>query len=284
MALVLLGCGCECTTDTDPCNCSGECTMLFRFQGGTATLCGWQEFAGFISSPQRLYRTKTFLGSTSMKAWNHSDCSGTFTEYVLSAAGVDRYDASSCAYTQGAVGTGDIGSHTIPDLSGSSLSGLLSNFASSVAYPVLSATLRTFNFVNSLSALGCYLGLDPQGDMIYESLSEEDTEEDAVARVPQVWTPWSAIAACSSIGPRAGLTFSFSRAQVRVFAKGSPGTSVAKSITYLRAVYGSTALADYRTDTVDIAIGSDGTGYEDLDIPLAYGYTTCVGSCTAATS
>lgn len=280
MALVLLGCGCDCEAGVDPCNCSDGCTLLYRDQTGVATLCGFGEF--IVSSPPRYFRKKQILGQLYLKLWTRSDCTGVSTDSKVTFAGSNQYDRSTCVETKGLTATGDLGSNIVEDISSSTLPSSGANCVN-VQTNLTNATRRVA-FDNGFGGFTCAFGFDPQPDAAVVTLSDEDTEEDAVARVPLAWGPWGRGTGCSVITPRSGASLTFTRSQVRITAKGTPGSTVYKNVTYLRQIYGVGDLMEYRTDTVSISIGSDGTGYIDQDVPLANGYRTCVGSCKSAPS
>jgi hypothetical protein len=292
-------CGADCAAEYDPCGpVEPESCLQCRSKGsGYATFCGFIEFSddGFCHSPPRWYKTKSLSGSFAKKSWGNTACaenetpppyfevlnitenySGNCTK-AGSGAGCTTSSYASrlvSGYTREGV-TGE----TINDLSGSYPVTDLDLSYWSGDYSVSSCLSRTFT-ADGL----CYTGVTPgaircTGEAT-ESLSSEDTEDDARGRIDALsWSAWSTgcIAKREQRASEEGSqTFQYQPVQWRVYKAGLlPSTTYAFVVTYWRRAIGSSTWELYQTLELEAASDSEGLlATEATDVPNAEGYET----------
>lgn len=117
-----------------------------------------------------------------------------------------------------------------------------------------------------------------------ETLTNEDTEEDAIARLMsgQDWSPWGLTAGCANCccagrsQRTTGFTVSITESQFRITVHGSfPGQLFDLTYKFSRGPYGGTVVP-YQTILRTVSIGDDLKGTIEDDLPNVVGYTTCI--------
>jgi hypothetical protein len=288
MSATIPDCGCDCAPNQDPCApCGGAIgiTTLCRIQTGSATLCGNSEYTT-PSTPPKKYLKRELSGSMTVKSWNSGVCgvgalqAGTC---IVQLSGVNSFSptAGGCgSETIGATATteggGGGGPSTNPCSSIGNVFCALSCNGAEVT--TINKTRRTRKLTFVGGGTGCVGGCEVAGDEATEQLSDEDTEQTAMARSAAAWSDWQPLGfCCAGIELRtSGFTFGFQKAEQRITLSGPPGRLVNIDVPYSRVPYGSTGAAESFFDTYQIAIGPDGTSAPlELTIPNARGWSTC---------
>jgi hypothetical protein len=290
--LVVLPCNCKCAPSVDPCNCAGSCSVECSTISGTYTLCGWSEFTS-PSTPPKKYLNRTISGSISTNSYNpNNSCSANFDGVVTyTFGGFQNYSATDCSITTGGSTTCSpadghncphapicprCDSTPVPGIDG--LGCLCANLLPDTYTPT----------VHIISADGICHPTGPASSnrssgSAVDTLSNEDTEENAIARMPPPkWSDWSSAAlCCASMPPRTAFSGAVNRAKIRVKGKGTPGTLATASVKINRRVYGTGVFALFMTVPLQLNFDSSGNATSnEFEIPNQYGYETCYGSCS----
>lgn len=276
-------------SSTDPCCCPPpSCSLFWQVKGGTATLCGFSEFTT-PSSPPKKYRKNTANGTaTAIFTGGATGCSGgTPCGWTDTFSGTQAYDKTTCGVTGDTIGTrvGSCGNNT----SASTVN--LCDFYGPVGMSCSPARL----LLTMTNDGACHtVGSD---SVQYSSanatmtLSDEDTEDDAIARANAgigSWTPCTPFSEsdCSGFKVLRGAgTFSMSyrSAQVQYQASGTiQGALYETTINLQRRLQGtSNPFLDFATIT-DEFTGPSGSTYLSawFDIPTQSGYEVAANVCS----
>jgi hypothetical protein len=268
------------TTGTT-CACCGTLsavTLQCRTRGGTATLCGYSEWDTHASTPPKKYRTLTQGGAYTFVFYTDLTCTTRDmgkSNVVCTWAGTCTYNESNCALTQG--GTQDCGGG--PSTNCGNLGG---DFQPNSADTNTSATT-----VQAIVTGTCRIGGGSQGKYEaanqFATLSDEDTEQDAIDRLipdPDAWGGFLSPGAsgCTGTPPpcclarweerTSGFSFVYQEAQYRVTASGlNPSTSYNARVEIYRRTFGSGTYTLFQTLIVSGTTDGSGAFSEDGDVP-----------------
>jgi len=263
--------------DCGPIACSVEC----QWQAGTATLCGYPEYVP--SSPPKKYRKRTLSGIMVGNSWNSAGCSSLNCTSNYTFSGICSYDKTTCALTQNGqrVETGTCpGNGTYPQC----------DIGNPFANDVLVVTPTTRNFSNGgacYQLTGSQWFSRPSSPTAQEALSDEDTEDDAIARLGLGWggCPTGCIT-CTSFRPLRTpgvFSFSFRKVQARANLNGmTPGNSYTVTFKLMFRPYGTgIPWAFYGTVTVGFTATLVTGTTSWVDVPAVDGYEILVSGCSA---
>ena len=260
--------------------------MECRNKGGTATLCGFDEYV-VNPDPRALpkkYSTRALSGTIY----------ATMSEYACHApnpkvfrtiySGVVRY--TGCAITTH--GTSDQtwcwGSQGITPADS------IERYGEGLFQTDVTPTTITVQGMDTCASIQCSYGGSTSvwySGSASETLGDEDTEEAAEARANAApWGPWGCngdpYGCCLAFRQRrtAGFSFAFQRAQFRLgVTTGAPGKSYQIAVDIYRAAYGST-LPAVRVATVFYPVVSttpeEKEGWPTYEVPQLRGYVTTV--------
>jgi hypothetical protein len=190
-------------------------------EGKTATLCGFSEFTGFVSSPPKKYLIQDVSYSG---AWYFYEtggvCSGEVeTEFIYSGSCEHTYDPSTCSKSQTDEPAVVYNSYLLEDDGSGGCSSSLENTSTSNVCFSSSVTSGTPSSATSASKTQVNPTAPPSGGgtrTFVTSLSIEDTEEDALTReTATVGTT------CSSLYQLRTTSFSFTKRTVTYTATAS---------------------------------------------------------------
>lgn len=266
---------CPCAVDMDPCGCGASLKTEFRTRGGVAKLCGLPEYIT-PSLPPKKYRRETFSGQINRDLYydpnyasslNH--CSYYDRSETIKATGALIFSKSDCKSTD-----------TRSDFS-----------AGGWSCENLVQTRTRFSFVNKGGCCSPYFVGPAWGSQgsgaIVRTLSEEDTEYDAMARVKTSWSSWklwSAGTDCCSFIERRGagqFDFSFQKAELRITVKGAANFVVKVEVMLAQTPQGGGTTLIGR-ELYEVYCDGAGDASEVIEVPSHSGFTTCiVGVATA---
>jgi hypothetical protein len=309
MAFQIRRCDCDCGSQSDPCTpciaCSGlEC----RTRGGTATLCGFSEYAS-ASTPPKKYRTQTLSGQWRTCNNNAADAGCTNQQDLKDRevySGTYSYNGTTCATTNAQVanyyadGTDDQPcDDTMPFVSTSTPS---ASFAPSFlpAGKYVQTTTKTTNNWD-FNGVACYdlgggNGWRLQSGSVTAALTTEDTEADAITRLLAgaggTWGSWitSGAVGCTGTPPSCclaqrearttGFSFIYQESQFRVVKTGlTAGVTYGIQVKIYRRTYGSGSYALYQTLTVTATADGSGNATFSGDVTNDSGYES-YASCS----
>lgn len=297
-------CGC-CHEPPSPCLSLGTALLECRTRGGTGTLIGWLENAGFGSTPPRMYRNMQVRGSVCQIQFTNSNCSS-------ASQGTSGHNANlNCQYdkvTGALVNSGaDLVQSNAAPATGCSTTvstvttcpGSLSSFAAHPAFTYVNNATQTEE--NGTGACAPITGANPFGIATGTYgfyLSDEDLEADAISRLLAgaggTWTAWFTAGGASCLGAhpvcciasyeqRTTLTtFAYQPSQFRVTLTGlTASTAYHISVDILRSPRGAGTYTKIATHVY--AFTTDGSGHYQFsdDIPLKVGYDTTIDVTTA---
>ena len=240
-------------------------SLLWSYASATPTLCGWDEYAGYVSSPPRKYHYKVLSGTVTDKTYNYG-CSGTpnetcVTVYSGRVTPGGGYEPPRCDFLEQETGIKHL-SCTGLEYDGECRK--ISEFYEDMRDVTYTATTKTVVFNGFCHDWGNGTNWMATGTGI-ETLTEEDTEAMAEARARDAasWAAWSTTAPISKYQAR---TTGFSWSEVLVKLKGpdtgftaTPGWAYKLTIATQQRAYGSSdAWAD--ADPVVIPVVADSEG------------------------
>lgn len=284
------------TGHADACVCCGNlqaATLSCRIRGGTATLCGYSEYSGYASTPPKKYRRKTYSGVITSTA--RSGC-GTGTLIYCDEttySGYRLYDLSNCATSLTALQqyrTSDCFPNTCA-------LGSITNFTPPEDWSNFAGVTSTFSATvwsqdgngNCYATAACSAGFGIADGTRTQTLSDEDTNDDAIARLLAgsggTWGSWIVQGAtgCTGSPPScclaryqertSGFSFIYQESQFRVTASGlDPSTSYNARVEIYRRTYGSGSYALYQTMIVSDTTDGSGNFSADGDVPNDEGF------------
>ncbi len=154
------------------CNICPEFAVRHRTRSASLTKCGWPEFAGYESTPPKIYRTKTLAGSIDYRTFLGPDCEpldGCHSRAVQTFSGAMTYPRSTCEIPESA--HAHIESWAPCDTPGGEIDG----DASSIGSPTGNTSEAFSSTVHTISGLGCGEGSGPS---FYASGSQTETLSD----------------------------------------------------------------------------------------------------------
>jgi hypothetical protein len=259
--------------------------MSCRTRGGTASLCGFDEY--IASSPPKKYRTLTLSGQILGRGYFDGACANLNCYATDTFTGSCFYNQATCVLTQNGTRT----------RTGTCPTGTYSQCNIGSPYygdtEVLTPTTRTF-----VSDLACHVipggsFLRPSQPTAFETLSDEDTETDAIARLLAgaggTWSGWTVTgdgsggtclpASCclSRYQQRiVGFSFIYQEAQFQINQTGLLANTVYNvSIDLWRRSYGVGSFAFWKTIIVNGTTDNIGTLLIDQqDVPIDVGFET----------
>jgi len=279
----------------------GTVSILCRNRAGTATLCGFSEFTT-PSTPPKKYKTNTNSGKILICIHGEPDCTvaiGTTDSYDYDNAETWQYDVSNCT-----VNTSHYTHYVIdgPDLtcvwSNTGTPHVEVNGVGAIGDPeeihpgyTIFRSPTVYNYVPNTSYCQQIFpyNLSFSGEQ-FQTLSNEDTEEDAIERVfPDPDSGWSAFQSPEGEGCcttsrqlRAPDSFSLSFRQVefKVDGEGWAFNPTINVVVYRRLI-GSVDWENWQTLTYTPTVVGGGFSFID-SVPELVGYETYVsapGTC-----
>lgn len=257
-----------------------------REKSATGTLIGYSEFTS-ASTPPKKYLNKALAGTLTGHITNNADCTGPVCTGTRGFSGVCSYDPVTGVLTQGGLLEGATSFTDCANLGSPDTVCTVGDGNTEV----LTQTTREETYTNACcSGASCEHNLAPDRYRHYEgvateTLSNEDTEENAIARLLAAasWTSWasSSLAACnSSWAIRTGFTFAYIQAQGRI----NVTTGLSALTSYLiRVTISRTDLDTMETEesqVLEFLVETDGSGdiaYE-FDIPAERGFSTFISA------
>lgn len=256
-------------------------SLLCRSRGGTATLCGYDEYTS-PSTPPKKYRTRTLSGSL---AWCYEQNGGGFCNGVTTGgfridySGSCVYDASTCIPTVG--GSAHIfgfDTSCAPDGSDTPIVGCGVTGADPSVTVTLGQLTRTVTGTG-LCATDVYRKATGTAT---ETLSVEDTESAAINRLLSgaggVWSAYGASLTCGASWEQRTTSFSFLyfEGEFKGTAIGlTPNTDYRTFVDIFRRHYGSGSYTLFAT--MEISGTSDSSGNFEvgpIQVPNAKGFQT----------
>lgn len=277
----------------DPCCCPPpSCDLFWQVKSGSATLCGFSEFTT-PSTPPKKYKRIDFAGSASRQTYGTTGCSGSpNAAFSDTWSGFNLYDPTAgCALTT----TTGVQARVF------AFGGSNANFpATDISGGYAGGTGITQNFTRILSTLTSDLlchdisgtsVIDVSQMSVSETLSQEDTEDDAIGRANAgigAWTPCTPFSEsdCSAFKALRGagvFSLAYRSAQVQYQAGGTiMGAVYETTINLQRRAQGtSDPFLDFATIT-DEFVGPSGTTYLSswFDIPATSGFEVAANVCS----
>ncbi len=279
------------STTPNPCGCCGgeppdDCFSC-RTKGPTATLCGYPEFVPVdedsedvpCNTPGKIYRKASYSGALTICDYNTVGCSPDHLQKstIVTYSGACEKDVDDCSQISNASVAREVstvtcgGSGTVTTTSECPV---FSTEPDSVFTPVVTedCTVLTVDGTEECSNFGS-TSVFVSGEVVV-TLSEEDTEADAIVRLLAT-ASWSSYGSACVAGyqVRTGPSFSYTDVQWRVVKTGLlPSTSYDVDIEIWRRSYGVGSYVLYSTLT---ATGTtDGSGNLTItgDVPNDRGY------------
>lgn len=298
---------------------SATISVVCKTQGGTASLVGKREYVdadGVItlgvaaSSPPKKYRHLSISGGPfvyegSIGACGH--CGYEYSDAIFSGSCIYDQFTGTATDTTSALNHFD-GTSACSHTAGPSTRSGLSLPTDGVAYG--SADNQFANYVQSTTRVigkaaigfeGCRLCHDFSGTPGYcnasgeitFALSEEDTEEDAIARLEATFADWSTItggsvgSSCVANYSARTTGFDISYTKARVFVTGSGYFALWTYAIRFDVMRRASGTADpfLKVAEIDVELPADGTGAIDtyFDVPQERGFETYVTGGTVET-
>jgi hypothetical protein len=252
-------------------------------RSGSATLCGYSEFAS-PSAPPKKYLVKTFGGTGTVRKYQSGTCPGTGDllagTCILSFSGSNHYAPGPSACGSEIVGAsatvqgGGAGAPSVIPVT-SLINGCALRCSDGVE--LITTKTRQSRRWQIAGGAGCVDGCEAENDEHFEELSNEDTEDMAISRNLASWTEFQpSFSCCAGIQPRTtGFTFNFQSAELKIVVSGTPGRLVNIDVPFARSSYGTVPAAVSWVDTHQVSIGGGGTAELELTVPNARGFSTC---------
>ncbi len=270
--------------DVTPVNCceTVDCSLLFQYKESIATLCGYSEWTGFASVPPKKFLVLNQGGHFRFLQFTSLACSVSGgPDIVCNWSGVCSYNPAGCVLTAGGIqncGGGD--ASNCGNLGGDFTPGSPDTNTTSTN---LDAKVTGACRVGGPSGFGKYTEADQ-----YAHLSNEDTEDDAIARANAIigsWTTCSS-APCTAYKEARGagdFTLAYRNQQLRIYipSGGAVGINYEARINLRRRLYGTTdAFVDwaYIQDTFTGTGGTPHTG-PWYNMPVQSGYEVEANVC-----
>jgi len=286
------------------CCCDGgTCAIFCSTRGGMATLVGVNEFSDpahgiNVSIPPKKYRFSGLSGATYVYDSFTGSCpvpgdDGT-GRIRNTYSGFCRYDA-----TTGLVVTNSGNNHQVVEGCYGTEDANLSVACGSgpidqVRAPghVVSTTVKTWYGIGCASGV-CFisnLAYGDPGQIAMQTLGEEDTEADAIARIPGIDT-WGPYVSCATLAVccrtawqlrGAGqFTLEYVESRIKVQGASSPNTHISVKVDLSRKPYGTgIPYSLYQTLEDDPTTAPDGSFSVDFGVlPNDVGWETIAGNC-----
>jgi hypothetical protein len=279
------------TTGTS-CACCGTldaATLQCRTRGGTATLCGFDEYTD-ISTPPKKYRIKTMGGDLMSLRCQYSDasCSTPSQSDGTKREGTCEYNVSNCALVSSMT-------TTVYQNAGCPAATIIAtdntcvgSFGSVAGMTLTTARIQQTRTGDDVCNLVSGIYEKRTGTQI-QTLSEEDTEQDALDRLLAgaggTWDSWRSPGGtgCTGTPPpcclarweerTSGFSFVYQEAQYRVTASGlNPSTSYSARVEIYRRTFGSGTYTLFQTLIVSGTTDGSGAFSEDGDVPNEKGF------------
>lgn len=252
-----------------------------RTRGGTATLIGHSEFADAgASSPPKKYRIKTAAGTLEDCAYSTSSCGGSQSGAKYEYLGTCSYDALTGAVTNtlnfkqyNNAGVCPATTLTLDDAQACTWGDTtLASSSSCLMSVAVGKTLITREGTGTCCSFGSS-STRRTGSMTW-ALSDEDTENDAIARL-QAAASWSSWSAANSTSCKAsyeqrtsGFSFAYTEAAFRdTISIPSGQTGILKVGLYRRARGSSDPWVHYATEVFFLT--GDGSNQDTIEFTYA---------------
>jgi hypothetical protein len=238
-------CGC-CAPPSGPCFPGA---FSCRSKGGTATLCGFNEWTGFASVPPKKYKKLAQGGGYVFTNYTAAGCttlsgSGFFCNWT----GECFYTLPGCVETLNGIQNCGLGNvQNCGNLGGDFPPGSPDTITTSTLVQAIVTGACRFNGIT----WGKYTAANQ-----FAQLSDEDTDALAIARLmaDAVWSPFSdTIPACTAKWETrtTGFTIAYQEVEWQIFVAGlAPDTGFAVQMNYFRRVFGSGPFELFMTETV----------------------------------
>jgi hypothetical protein len=272
MATRIKPCGCsDCAGQVNACNCGIACGLICRSKTASANICGFSEFAD-ISNPPKKYRRLTNSGSIVDRTFMHdTNCGGSADDTLThnySGAGIVNKD--TCVIDCTSITEGTCGP------------------VNGTGFDTVTQTATT----STATGNGCFQNVGGRPSFSRDgvwtnTLTEEDTEDDAEARAIASMPTWTACSGCDCTSwrtDRSGTTtttFGFQHVQTKCQWTAIIGQSYHVTIRYGRRLLGSSGPFLDLGMTSEVTITADviAETTDWIDVPNGAGWETAVVSC-----
>lgn len=266
------------------CN-TAEC----RTRGGTATLCGFSEFVS-PSTPPKKYLTNAINEAFVWCTYGSNVCSGTAARFQLSMNGSAQYTAANCALATINYSTrNDTGVCGTPG--GSFTVTQRSRLVYDPAFMVLNTNTATLREVGPRPACynfsgGSHVTASGSGS---ETLSNEDTEADAITRLQAAssWSNWTAANTTSCAAwwqeRTSGFNIAYQEAEFRSTITIPNNVTGTVKVGVFRSVYGAGSFSLYSTSVFSVTGNGSNEDNISMNVPNERGYETYVTCLPAGT-
>ncbi len=294
------------TTDSE-CQCcliDTPAPFQCRTRGGTATICGTAEYTT-PSVPPKLYRTTTLAGGLYKCEWDGANCTGNAGNFCSNYAGQYLFDKNTCAQTNAQTETRNITPSAIcapppGPYSTSTPTGLpLTPDTFGLSSDQVLVTTRTV-LTWTYGSAGCLSPVANRtwGGSITSTLSDEDLESDAIARLLAggggTWSAWTTggdgsggtcipkVCCLARYEQRTTLfSFVYQEAQIRVTYSGlEPSKSYLVAVKIWRRSFGVDPYVLFQTLLLNATTDGSGNLSIDADIPNTVGFETYSASAS----
>jgi hypothetical protein len=277
---------CTCAKQIDACNCNNNtCSIECRSKSGTASLCGYLEYIS-PSDPPKVYRRQQPGGTTTFQFGTaFAGCSPVTETQVYTRSGAYQFDAHTCAETNTQIehessSTGFTADNVIPKEP-------VSLFAGFFFTETKAPTTRTFSPTPGCHGAGTGSPNSCSGDSML-TLSDEDTEDDAIARAaaPLSYTGCTCgTDSCSAfITDRTGsgsIVIGWRTVETRVLFTGlTTGQSYLATLGLSRRVLGTGGpFIDFGTMEISFTVDDPTHASAWQPVPNEAGWETIVSGC-----
>lgn len=291
MSATLVGCGCGCEPSLDPCLCAGVISIqtFCATRSGSYALCGYDEYTT-PSVPPKRYLRKNFGGKNTVKQYTGPGCSGPLlagtcivspsgsNHYAPTSAGCGTVNVGGSANVQGGASTG-----TVPV---TSITNAFCAFDCGAKESTMTRTTLTIRATLMGGGTACSGTCEAGGDSMTETLSSEDTEQNAIDRSTAIWSDYSPSGGgcCSGMEARSAGIFvgTYYESKLKIIVRGTKGALANIDVPFSRVPYGGTPTSESWVDTFQVAFGDTGEAQLDVTIPSKSGFTTCAGPARAS--
>jgi hypothetical protein len=270
VATKLKPCNCNCAGQISACDCGSACALDCRQKSGFATLCGFSEFTD-PSDPPLKYRKVTNSGSLRNRIFQPSlDCdpATTIDDGTFNYEGDGVFDRLTCLVDCTGIVLGSCGDVNAPT----------------------GTTRHTTKTESKAVGDGCAISSGISSRSIEgtwtNTLSDQDTEADGIARAESSVPDWSACTDGGSafITDRSGtgeFNYGFRHAQTRAMWTAEVGRTYNVRINFARRLLGSSGPfldlgMPYET-TLSADVIDEKTDW--VDVPNEAGWETIASSC-----
>lgn len=257
---------------------SATITADCKTRGGTASLIGFSEYVS-PSTPPKKYRRKQNSGTSIANRYSDGTC--TTVDYVITCThdGWCEYDKDTGTLSSGGA---DICNGSTQ---GTGCTAVTADCGRSVAFDQTTATASPISDCCSVSGGQT----KATSDTLVQTLSVEDTEEDALARLEASLPAWADVtwSTCESVSAywetRTGAVFTFDKVDAKMRFTGTayyPGWDFTLTVEFERRLLPSDPWED--ADIIEYSVPSDSGGAFEyvIDIPSDQGYETRVKQWT----